>query len=288
MKILYITALPLETNNSSQIRNIGLIKGFIENGCAVTVLCPGAEHATNKIYADSFPKELENVEIIRLTKKNMITTYLSENRQRSLFSYLLKYLRKLYSRFSIFKAAGLLIDQTNKLNLDLSNFDVLFSSSDPKASHKMAEIIKKKTNLKWIQYWGDPLLADITDTTLLPDIFKKYIESKLMKKSDNIFYVSPLTSDNQKLLYPKYRNKIYHLPPPYIKEKFYKINQSAKYTLGYFGSYYSRVRNIIPLIDTVKNNDNLKLIIAGNTDLNMEEMVYSNIKIHQRINRERV
>jgi glycosyltransferase involved in cell wall biosynthesis len=290
MKILFITALPLETNNSSQIRNIALIKGLLTNGCSVTILCPGSEHSTNKIYADSFPKVLDEVEIIRISKKTMVTSFLSTSavQKKNIKTSILKYARRLYSRFSIYKAAGLLIGQTKKLNYDYSNFDIILSSSDPKASHKMAEMIKKKTNLKWIQYWGDPLLADITDSTLLPNILKRHIESNLMKGSDFIFYVSPFTSDEQKILYPKYRNKIYHLPPPYIKERIYKKSQEGRFTLGYFGSYYSRVRNILPLIECVKSSKRLDLLIAGNTDLNIEMEKCSDIKIYQRVNREKV
>jgi len=285
MKVLYITALPLETNNSSQIRNIGLIKGLVSNGCKVTILCPSSEHATNKIYADSFPKELSEVEVIRLTKNNIITSYLSKKNKKSL---LIKYLRKLYSRFSIFKAAGLLIDEVNKLNLNYRNFDLILSSSDPKASHKMAEIIKKKSNLKWVQYWGDPLLTDISDNSYLPDLFKKHIESNLMKYSDYIFYVSPFTCEEQKSIYHKYKNKMYHLPPPYVEERLYEKKFNNKFTLGYFGSYWSTVRDVLPLINSVRNGDNANLIIAGNTDLFIQKENSSRIIIHERLSREKI
>lgn len=288
MRVLFITALPLETNNSSQVRNIGLIKGLISNGNKVTIICPGAELATNKIYADSFPKELDEVQVMRLTKNNIITSYLSSENKNGIKTLIFKYLRRLYSRFSIFKAAGLLIDQISKLDLNYKNFDLVISSSDPKASHKMAERIKKKSNLKWVQYWGDPLLTDISDSSYLPDTFKKYIESKLMKYSDCIFYVSPFTCEEQKIIYHKYKDKIYHLPPPYVKERISESPSNSKFTLGYFGSYYSSVRNIIPFVESVKKNNNQNLIIAGNTDIEIEKYVSENIIIHQRISRERV
>jgi len=38
MNILFITALPIELNTSSMLRNISLIKGLAKNGCEITVL----------------------------------------------------------------------------------------------------------------------------------------------------------------------------------------------------------------------------------------------------------
>lgn len=73
-----------------------------------------------------------------------------------------------------------------------------------------------------------------------------------MKYSDCIFYVSPFTCEEQKIIYHKYKDKIYHLPPPYVKERISESPSNSKFTLGYFGSYYSSVRNIIPFVESVK------------------------------------
>lgn len=289
MRILFITALPLETNNSSQIRNIGLLNGLKEQGCKISIVCPSTQHSTNKIYSDVFPEELIGMKIIRLSKKSVVTSYLSNTDiKQSIKGIIFKYLRKWYTKFSIFKAAGLLTSQIKKLNLDYKDFDIILSSSDPKASHKMAELIKKETGLKWAQYWGDPLLKDISDKSYIPDILKKRIESNLMKNSDYIFYVSPFTSEEQKTLFPKYRNKIYHLPPPFIRERIYNAPYNDVFTLGYFGSYYTKVRNILPLIDVIKANQKFKFMLAGNSDIENELISSGNITSYRRISREKV
>ena len=40
VKVLYVTAEPLEYNSSANIRNWGLVEGLHANGVAVYTLCP--------------------------------------------------------------------------------------------------------------------------------------------------------------------------------------------------------------------------------------------------------
>ena len=41
--------------------------------------------------------------------------------------------------------------------------------------------------------------------------------------------------------------------------------------MGYFGDYYKRNRNIIPLYNFIKNNKDLKLLICGKSDIDLNE-----------------
>ena len=50
--------------------------------------------------------------------------------------------------------------------------------------------------------------------------------------------------------------------------------------MGYFGDYYKRNRNIIPLYNFVKNDKDLKLLICGKSDIDLNEE--NNIIIKER------
>ena len=54
---------------------------------------------------------------------------------------------------------------------------------------------------KWIQIWGDPFLADITQTNRNKRLIKNE-ELRLLQGADWVFYVSKLTLEQQKQLYP--------------------------------------------------------------------------------------
>ena len=50
------------------------------------------------------------------------------------------------------------------------SYDLVISSSDPKSSHLFVYELYQRKRLKktpWVQIWGDPFAADITNTSLI-------------------------------------------------------------------------------------------------------------------------
>ena len=68
MNILFITALPIELNTSSMLRNISLIKGLAKNGCGITVLA--AQPNTYSVFYDGIDIDMKNVKKIKLGYNN--------------------------------------------------------------------------------------------------------------------------------------------------------------------------------------------------------------------------
>ncbi len=279
MKILYISTSPLEYSASSNMRNIALLKGLTENGHNICTLTPEAQKDSS-LYDD----KICNVDI---TKKYFVdlgkihsSLTIKKNNNKSLKNKIKKILYNFLKKIKIYDFRSSLANK--KIIID-EQFDIIISSSDPKSSHLMAKnVIKNNPNItkKWIQYWGDPFYDDINDKRGIFKIFVKKEENKLIESCDKVVYVSPFTLKKQQELFPKYKNKMFFLPIPYNQELIYDKTNNKKITLGYFGDYYKRNRNIIPLYNFVKNDKDLKLLICGKSDIDLNEE--NNIIIKER------
>lgn len=254
MNVLYITLDPLISSSSASERNNSIIKGLIELNYCVDIVTIG-EYL------------IPNSEKIRVFSLNRSETYDKITRHKSVK----KIVRKVYYKFSLFDNTISLVN--SKLPSILKDYyDHIISSSDPKTSHLLARKIIKRNNLKfgkWIQYWGDPLTGDISNKTIWPKQLIKLIERKIYSKSDNIVFVSPFTLLTQQSYHPKMSNRFHFVPIPYSYKKYTSMNQNEnKYMrFGYFGSYYSNIRNLIPIYEAFCLIKTLSLKIAGNTDV---------------------
>ena len=281
MKILYITATPLEYNSSANMRNIALIKGLEELGNEVSTL--SSDFCEDSIYIESIESKvkLKDRYWIKLgqLQSNITNKVNSKNKLKKKVK---EKLYKIYTKFSIYDPRKTLTSKIKK-GLVNSKFDLIISSSDPKSSHLLAEkIIQLNPDITkmWIQYWGDPFCGDINRNTIIPDFFIKREEKRLIKKCDKVVYVSPFTLERQQKIYKEYKEKMVFVPIPFLKEKVYKNVKNEKVVLGYFGDYNSKDRNINHLYNVVKENIKLELNICGNSDITLKEK--ENIKIKTR------
>lgn len=269
MKILFVSSSPLEYNCSANMRNNALLLGLYKNGHDIYTLTPEVQNDfvdyDDKLKNDFFKKKyyipLGTIHS-KITVKKGKKTFINNLK---LFVY--KTLRKM--RVYDFKAS--LKNKIADVEIDES-FDIVISSSDPKSSHLLAEsLIKqnKKITKKWIQYWGDPFAIDINNHSYLPRFVFKKEEKRLISLCDKVVYVSPFTLSKQQELYPKYKYKMTFEPIPYLKTKIYEKKINKEFTIGYFGDYYTKDRNIINIYNVCKSN-NYKLLVTGNSDLHFE------------------
>jgi len=231
---------------------------------------------------------MKNVKKIKLGDNNRTYSFINKIKQAK-ENKLIGLLRKVYKSLYLFGSTKFLLKYVKDVKFDNKHFDLVISSSDPKTSHLLAKkCLKNKITCKcWIQYWGDPLLIDITDnTSKLPKWYKRYVEYHILKDADKIIYVSPLTLEIQKKIYNRLARKMYFLPVPFQSETIYSPTNNKKLRIGYFGNYNFVARDITPLYDAVKNNYNSELIIAGDSEMNLSSI--DNITIYTRISREKV
>ena len=286
-KVLIITTRPLESNESASIRKINTIKSLLDAGVDVTILTTRIPKNTPYYNIDtSSIKMAKRVELETGSFYNFGVTKNGNN--TNIIRQLKLAVRTMYYKFIVYDPLKRCLKFVNTLQGKIENkYDIIISMSDPKSSHLLAlELLKKgfvKCNL-YIQIWGDPMYLDITNKTLIPKPIIKIKEKKLLERPDKIFYVSPLTLEAEKKLFPEYADKMDVLFPTYQHEYIYEPVTEIK-KIGYFGDYYSDVRNIIPLYNAIKNS-NYKLTICGYSDLDLKPT--DNILIYGRVPLEQV
>lgn len=277
MKILYISTMPLEYSSSANMRNLALLKGLQENGHKLYLLTQESQKDLQHYDETLCNLKFEKIYLLKLGNIHSKVT-MKKNKKNILKNVIYNILIK----FKIYDFKSSLVKKIKYIDID-EKFDLIISSSDPKSSHLLAEkLIKLNPNItkKWIQYWGDPFANDINNKGFVPKFMIKREEKRLISLADIVIYVSPFTLETQQKIYSEYKEKMKFLPIPYQEEIIYNNKRGNNLRIGYFGDYYSRNRNILPLYNTIKKQTDKELIICGNSDIELEKK--ENIKIYNR------
>lgn len=289
-KILFVVSRPLEINTSASIRNKSMIEGLIRNGHIVDLVtaAPNIHHAA---YDESL--SVRGISTIRIAMNN-VQKLAGLGGKNQLFLKFKSLAYKWMTRHEVYDHLKSIAHHTDYVNLADGQYDYIISSSDPKSSHlfvlKLLEQQKACFNGKWIQIWGDPFLADITQISRNKRIIKRE-EQRLLQGADYVFYVSQLTLEQQKKLYPMAAAKMRYTAIPYIQENITtnrRLTDVATVELAYCGDYSSTVRNLIPLYTAVNNYHNLHLVICGgsNSPLNSTDAVHVAGRVPYSVTRE--
>lgn len=271
MKILFITSSPVEVSSSAMISNVALMRGFVGLGHEVTLL-------TFKPYnfmKSQSPFDLDGIKVIRLNNNKAYHALATENKSSALKKMfkraLLNTARKIYHSFSLYDNFKGAIPNVVDFQPD-EYYDLIISCSDPKSSHLLAKKfiqLHPKRYGKWIQFWGDPMYIDITRKSKLPGFIIKRQEKNLLQAADTVVYVSPMTLHAQQRLYPDLRDKLFFVPLAYPEANIYETKieyEERTPIIGYYGSYDSDIRNIIPLYEAAKELS-VQLHIVGDSNL---------------------
>ncbi len=276
MKILVIKLTPIDIITSATIRTLALIRGLLELGHNVDVL----SLANNDIHAKrNYYEYIKEANVISINNDDKTYNSIVNNKSDFYKKYVLKYLRKIYHSFNIYDHNKKIALNINIDILSQSEYDIVITSSDPKISHLTIKNLKKqglKYN-KWIQYWGDPMAIDISNSKLMPNFILKYEEKRVLSQADKIVYVSPFTLEAQKKNYPKLAKRMIFLPVPYLEEEIYKPYQNSKFIIGYYGNYTSHIRNLIPFYNAVNQLKETETSIYGYSDIELPTTV--NVKV---------
>lgn len=296
MNILFVTMLPFENNTSATIQNYGIVKGLVEEKHKVDVITlkPSELAANYDRSMNNISSIVDNVYYLPINPKyKAIMSKKTKKdscqigRAKKVAMICRKKCKDIYNSFSVFDAQKVNVGGIDNINIDYKKYDVVISASDPKSSHLIVRHIKSKNKnlkFKWIQYWGDPMLHDITRKKSWNDFLVKYSEDKLLSEADKIIYASPITLEKQKNSFKNHASKMDYANQVYShkeESKPIKIkNNFDNITFGYYGAYKSSVRNILPIYDVAREK-NINLNICGYSDIELEEV--NNIKIEKFI-----
>ena len=183
-KVLYVTFEPIRVSSSATMRNLEMIYGLINDGCEVDLVTIKPNPRQN--YSKKLPEI--NGKIIELGNKSELRTKnVSMNRNENKIKLLIKNVGKKLTIHN-FSISSLKYINKELINILGKDYDIIISSSDPKTSHIATKKIIELgiTYDRWIQYWGDPLLIDITNDKLLPKFVLKRKEKNILKTADKI------------------------------------------------------------------------------------------------------
>ena len=281
MKVLYVTASCLTKNTSANMSHNAFVQGFLENGCEVDILMakdswgqqddklPVWDQARYYCYPSTAPQDK-----VRTLVRSLFPAPTSENRNhtvpsnaqakstpskkrqgnKSLKGKLRSGLKRLYYRCfpkdPLYPLDRVWLKNASHFQ-SFSEYDLVVSNSSPAASHKLVLLLLQAGRIsckRWVQIWEDPWYADLYgghDQAVFQE------EHALLTAAAEIYYVSPLTLEYQKELFPDCGEKMKHIPLPYLdfsKEE----NNTLPMNFGYFGDYYSHTRNLLPFYQALK------------------------------------
>ncbi len=267
---LVIKMQPYNSLNSSNMRMLAMMKGLYELGIEM-------ELVTRELSAVSERNDMSDYAFLEDVK---IVSFSSNARYEQLVSSksswkqaLLPIARKIYHRLSLYDNSLAIANKASIDVLERREYDYVISVSDPKTSHvALRNLLNQGLKAKKIiQYWGDPLYGDVTQRALYPGFVLKREERKFLRLADKIVYTSPFTLENQRRNYPEHADKMIVVPTANASQKIYPPTQNEVFTVGYYGAYHSRVRNLLPLYEAfAKLQGVAKLNLVGDSDLALQ------------------
>lgn len=270
MRILFVTFSDIAVCSSSNIRNISLIKGLLDIGNSVDIISYKTGNKA-QLQDETFKSVTDRCKVFEISgavASERVSAGLLSKGSKSVKVCLYNYLRKIYYSLEpvdSMRKTALSIDIDG---LDLGEYDLMISSSNPYSVHILAERIKNryfKSGIKWVQYWGDALYFDtLIRHPLFPARLKK-AEYNLIKNCDAVCYTNEVILKKQKELFRDMADKMTYIETPYaFAEKSEKSDFT--YQIGYYGSFSTVVRDIMPLY-SVLSKESYRSIIVGNGDV---------------------
>lgn len=305
MRALFVNADGFFYNNSSTMQNIGIVLGLNQLGYEVDLLTLQPQKGTvgyDPVMQSGISQCIQNTYVIPLSslyrKLNKGKKHMVENtgQQKKWITELKGTIRRIIKSILIFDIRVLNLFNLNHVDIDLSQYDVIISASDPKSTHCFANYLVQKYQYKgrYIQYWGDPLYLDITRDRSFIDFLCKFLERKTLSVAGKVVYATPFTLEEQQHLYPEFAYKMAFAHQAAVGlynngTSTYKSNKEPdkeKCTVVYCGDYRRETRNIIPLYNAVKLLGNpFELHIYGTSNIELDS--FTNISINGQVSRER-
>lgn len=278
MKILVINGDCIQTNSSANLCHLAYIRGLLEAGHKVTLLsADGRDYQLDP--AMEIPEQVVHhtiygisiYEKLSLRKKASSATVLTGSSASTVpvsSGIIRKVIDKAKSAvLSFYGVHGIyatFVRKAQKFKLD-ENFDYIISISTPVTSHLLTHNLLKAGHIKgehWIQIWEDPWYSDAYGFNGKEKIRRE--EAHLLSFAEKVCYVSPLTLENQKHLYPESAQKMFWQPLPfYYKSEIRDKTFSGNNRYGYFGDYSPAARDLNPFYEAAKETG-IEVNICGN------------------------
>ena len=291
MKILVINGNCIQVNSSANLCHLSYIRGLIDAGHEVTLLsADGRDYTLDQ--SMKIPPKVKHItyygvslyEQLSLRKRansaiaqGSPTAQTASTGNRRWIKKAKSFVLSLYGPHGIEaaflrKAAAFRSDE---------EYDYILSISHPPASHLLTHKLIKSGHIHgkhWIQIWEDPWFTDAYGFSGKEKIYRE--EKRLLGFAEKVCYVSPLTLENQKQLFPESADKMYWQPLPFYYKAEKTVTHEGANRYGYFGDYAPAARNLAPFYEAAKQTG-IEVNICGNPS-NLFAAT-DNIHIHPRL-----
>lgn len=278
MNVLVINGDCIQTNSSANLCHLAYIRGLLEAGHKVTLLsADGKDYKVDP--AMVIPEQVIQYTIygvslyekVSLKKKEVSAPVLAGSGATitpTFPSVTHKVIEKAKSAvLSLYGVHGIyatFVRKAQKFKSD-EDFDYIISISTPVTSHLLTHNLLKAGHIRgkhWIQIWEDPWYSDAYGFNGKEKIRQE--EKRLLSFAEKVCYVSPLTLENQKRLYPESAHKMFWQPLPfYYQSKVESGHPSGRNLYGYFGDYAPAARDLEPFYQAAKETG-IEVNICGN------------------------
>ena len=291
MKALYVTASCLDNNTSANMSHNAYIQGLIENGVELDIIMASDSWGESDSKLHRFEKAnyyIYNSLSIKDRVVAHIRRYLNHSKELNTNGNepdsvdkvesmnklgILRILKGVYS-FAFRKDPVYLLHQKwlkrAKHFKNGIHYDMVISNSSPEASHKLVKLLSDKGRIRykrWVQIWEDPWYYDVYGVS--SDMILEE-EHDLLKCAQEVYYVSPLTLHYQRKYFPDCSGKMRVIPlPSFVFSNSDDSGSSNTISFGYFGDYYSHVRNLLPFYEALKDLG-YRGFIYGDSDLRLQ------------------
>lgn len=270
MKVLVINGDCVTRNSSANLCHMAYIRGLVNLGYEVTLLSadPKEYDVDKSMIIPSSVKCIyyygttiyEKMSISKSKSKGDNASlaradYSTNESKLSIKSKLVNSAKNfVLSSYGIHGIYSKFVKKAQKFKSD-TEYDIVLSLSTPVTSHLLTHNLLKAGHIKakkWIQVWEDPWYSDAYGFNGKDKIYEE--EKRLLSFAESICYVSPLTLENQKKLYPESAHKMYWAPLPFYYKNDEQGSTVNKYNnYGYFGDYAPVSRDLAPFYEAAKN-----------------------------------
>lgn len=271
MKILCLYAERQITSNTMMYSTI--FNGLKRCGYHIDIVLLTNE-TVYKYFDSNFRSYFNEIKFIPIKKHRLFS---NSSKFDVIYSFWLNFIKDRIIRPYKLKSLNGIVDST---------YDLIISFCPPALSALFAMDfinINGLNDVRYIQYWSDPLsLGRCNSVEDMPKyrILHYLLEKEAFKGVDEIIYCYPLLCEMQQQLHKRYAHKMRWVDVAYMEREILTSKHNNKeITLGFFGAYQSRVRNILPFLETLKFFPSLKFIIRGDTDLQIDSVDYPNLDI---------
>lgn len=261
--------------DSNLLMSSTVFNGLQECGCTVEIVFMGSCDVID-VFRKQYGHYFHKIWTIPISE-GWLKRFLRSDRLKVLYSFYLHFLKDgLIRPFRKKALAGILP----------GDYDFILSFCPPALSGLFAEDVRKLNHLEKIplvQFWTDPLsLGRCNDISDIPPwrYFHKKLEKRILGLADRAIFCYPLLCEMEQKLHPEFSAKMSWSDVGYIKHAAAaEVPHNEKITIGLFGAYQQRVRNIRPLLAALSYFPEACFIIRGDSDVDINASDYPNLDI---------